>query len=141
MTPKERLHFVLKTRLQQLSPMIKFWPQALGILASPAHVASSIEKLAITIDEICWQAGDRSTDFDWYTKRTAVSAIYTTTELYMITDGSPNFRDTWNFLDRRLEDMVTTTKLTAQFGMGLELLINSASSLLANLNPRKNSPQ
>lgn len=38
------------------------------------------------IDEIWHAAGDDSTDVDWYVKRTILGGIYSTTELYMLTD-------------------------------------------------------
>lgn len=40
------------------------------------------------IDEIWHAAGDKATDIDWYLKRTILGGIYSTTELYMLTDNS-----------------------------------------------------
>ena len=40
--------------------------------------------------------------------------MYTSTELFMLTDASDNFADTWAFLDRRLEDVVTLSKYKAE---------------------------
>lgn len=50
---------------------------------------------------------------NWYTKRAALTGIYNTTELVMLQDSSPDFQDTWNFLDNRIQDVVnmaTTVK-------------------------------
>lgn len=50
---------------------------------------------------------------NWYTKRAALMGIYNTTELVMLQDSSPDFQDTWNFLDNRIQDVVnmaTTAK-------------------------------
>lgn len=50
---------------------------------------------------------------NWYTKRAALTGIYNTTELVMLQDSSPDFQDTWNFLDNRIQDVVnmaTTAK-------------------------------
>lgn len=41
------------------------------------------------IDEICHAVGDEADDIDWYVKRTVLGGIYSTTELYMLTDNSP----------------------------------------------------
>lgn len=41
------------------------------------------------IDEICHAAGDEASDIDWYVKRTVIGGIYSTTEIYMLTDNSP----------------------------------------------------
>lgn len=43
---------------------------------------------------------------NWYTKRAALTGIYNTTELVMLQDSSPDFQDTWNFLDNRIQDIV-----------------------------------
>lgn len=50
---------------------------------------------------------------NWYTKRAALTGIYNTTELVMLQDSSPDFQDTWSFLDNRIQDVVnmaTTAK-------------------------------
>lgn len=50
---------------------------------------------------------------NWYTKRAALTGIYNSTELVMVQDSSPDFQDTWNFLDNRIQDVVnmaTTAK-------------------------------
>jgi len=41
------------------------------------------------VDEIWHAAGDRASDIDWYAKRTILGGIYSTTEIYMLTDSSP----------------------------------------------------
>ncbi|XP_072053143.1 uncharacterized protein [Arachis hypogaea] len=59
---------------------------------------------AMLVDEIWHAAGDNASDIDWYAKRTVLAGIYSTTEIYMLTDTSPDFHDTWAFLDARVED-------------------------------------
>lgn len=51
---------------------------------------------------------------DRYTKRTLLAGVYATTELYMLTDYSPGFSDTWQQIDRRLEDIITLGKASQQ---------------------------
>ena len=41
------------------------------------------------IDDIWHLAGDTSVDASWYTKRAALGALYSATEVYMLTDFSP----------------------------------------------------
>jgi ubiquinone biosynthesis protein COQ9 len=57
------------TRLQMLEPYIHHWPQALALLALPQHAPTSMKNLAELMDEMWFLAGDRSVDFNWYTKR------------------------------------------------------------------------
>ena len=51
-----------------------------------------------------------------YAKRAALASVYSATELYMLTDYSAECVDTWDYLDRRLKDMVA---LSETFGMQL----------------------
>jgi ubiquinone biosynthesis protein COQ9 len=41
------------------------------------------------VDEIWHAVGDEGSDIDWYVKRTVLGGIYSTTEIYMLTDSSP----------------------------------------------------
>ena len=46
-------------------------------------------------------------DYTWYTKRALLSGLYVSTELYLIGDRSRGHEATWEFLDRRIEDVVS----------------------------------
>ena len=43
--------------------------------------------------------------FNWYTKRGSLAAVYKSTEIFMIQDRSEDRTDTWTFLDRRLDNL------------------------------------
>ena len=61
--------------------------------------------LATTIDEIWVAIGDTSSDFNWYTKRASLLAIYSATALFWLHDESEGQQETWQFLERRLQDL------------------------------------
>ncbi|KAJ4708773.1 putative Ubiquinone biosynthesis protein COQ9, mitochondrial [Melia azedarach] len=102
--PSERVSKLVRIRLEMQAPYISKWPQALSIQAQPLNVPTSIKQRAMLVDEIWHAAGDESSDIDWYVKRTVLGGIYSTTEIYMLTDSSPDFHDTWRFLDDRVKD-------------------------------------
>ncbi|PRQ56127.1 putative ubiquinone biosynthesis protein COQ9 [Rosa chinensis] len=102
--PSERITKLVRIRLEMQAPYISKWPQALSIQAQPVNVPTSFKQRALLVDEIWHGAGDDTSDFDWYVKRTVLGGIYSTTEIYMLTDNSPNFCDTWAFLDNRVKD-------------------------------------
>ena len=52
--------------------------------------------------------------FNWYTKRAILAAVYKATELRLLTDRSENFSETWAFLDSRLEDAVSAGRCVRQ---------------------------
>ncbi|KAK7363319.1 hypothetical protein VNO77_05458 [Canavalia gladiata] len=104
LTPSDCISKLIRFRLEMQAPYISTWPQALSIQAQPANVPTSFKQRAMLMDEIWHAAGDNASDIDWYAKRTILGGIYSTTEIYMLTDSSPDFRDTWAFLDARVKD-------------------------------------
>ncbi|KAF9909111.1 Ubiquinone biosynthesis protein coq9, mitochondrial [Linnemannia zychae] len=119
---QEKIKLGTLTRLGMIAPYIDRWPEALAIMGQPSNVAMSLNHLAKIVDEIWHLAGDKSADMNWYTKRASLAGVYTTTELYMTTDKTPNYQATQRFLDRRFEDAATVGKATnevlkiAEFG-------------------------
>ncbi|XP_054820373.1 uncharacterized protein LOC129319354 [Prosopis cineraria] len=104
LTPSDCISKLVRARLEMQAPYISTWPQALSIQAQPANVPTSFKQRAMLVDEIWHAAGDTASGIDWYVKRTVLGGIYSTTEIYWLTDKSPDFCDTWAFLDGRVND-------------------------------------
>ncbi|KAK9989861.1 hypothetical protein SO802_030100 [Lithocarpus litseifolius] len=104
MIPSDHISKLIRFRLEMQAPYISKWPQALSIQAQPLNVPTSFKQRAMLVDEIWHAVGDEASDIDWYVKRTVLGGIYSTTEIYMLTDSSPDFRDTWSFLNGRVKD-------------------------------------
>ncbi|KAE9601580.1 hypothetical protein Lal_00040621 [Lupinus albus] len=104
LTPSDCISKLIRIRLDMQSPYISKWPQALSIQAQPINVPTSFKQRAMLVDEIWHAADDNTSNIDWYAKRTVLGGIYSTTEIYMLSDSSPDFRDTWAFLDARVKD-------------------------------------
>ncbi|KAK5868016.1 hypothetical protein PBY51_012463 [Eleginops maclovinus] len=144
--PKKTAEFLrdaVETRLRMYIPYIESWPQAMSILLLPHNIPDSLKHLSTLVDDMWYYAGDRSTDMNWYTKRAALTGIYNTTELVMLQDSSPDFQDTWDFLDNRIQDVVnmaTTAKQVQATGETVvQGLIGAAVTLknLTGLNQRR----
>ncbi|KAE8665281.1 hypothetical protein F3Y22_tig00112634pilonHSYRG00010 [Hibiscus syriacus] len=88
-TPSQCIYKLVRIRLEMQAPYISKWPQALSIQAHPLNVSTSFKQRAMLVDEIWHAAGDETSDLDWYVKRTVLGGIYSTTEIYMLTDSSP----------------------------------------------------
>jgi len=87
------------------------WAEALALTAIPPHCEGALEGIQALCDDIWYHAGDISTDYNWYTKRITLAAVYGATEVFMLQDRSPNFEETWAFLDRRLSDLQAAPSL------------------------------
>lgn len=81
-------------------------------------------------DEIWRRCGDTSTDYNYYTKRILFNSAYATTELFMLTDQSPQRFATWQFLERRMGDIQNLGKGIADVKVVGEALCDGALSLL-----------
>jgi len=106
MRVSEKIATATKSRLEMTIPYLSHLPTALSLQAQPSNMLEGLRLRAMLMDEIWFGVGDTSTDTTWYTKRAALLGVYTATELYMITDASPGFKDTWAFMDRRVEEMM-----------------------------------
>ncbi|XP_013889060.1 ubiquinone biosynthesis protein COQ9, mitochondrial [Austrofundulus limnaeus] len=137
--PKKTAEFLkdaVETRLRMYIPYIEAWPQAMSILLLPHNIPDSLKHLSTMVDDIWYYAGDRSTDMNWYTKRAALTGIFNTTELVMLQDSSPDFEDTWKFLDNRIQDVVnmaTTAKQVQATGEAVVQGLMGAAVTLKNL--------
>ena len=108
---RDRIAFAVRTRLEQAEPHKEAVRLALGYLALPGNARIAASSLYRTVDAIWWACGDRSTDFNFYSKRGLLAAVYASTLLYWLDDSSPGHADSWAFLDRRIADVMRIPKL------------------------------
>lgn len=85
------------------------------LFALPQNALTGSALLWETADAIWTGLGDTSRDVNWYTKRLTLSAVYSTTVLYWLGDQSEGQAATWEFLDRRIEDVMRFEKAKADF--------------------------
>jgi ubiquinone biosynthesis protein COQ9 len=84
------------------------------LFALPQHAADGAKAIWGTADLIWDALGDTATDYNWYTKRATLSAVYSSTVLYWLGDDSADHRATWEFLDRRIDNVMEIEKLKAR---------------------------
>lgn len=83
------------------------------LFALPMHAADGAKLVWGTADQIWTALGDTSDDVNWYTKRATLSAVYSATILYWLGDDSTDNQATWEFLDRRIDDVMKIEKAKA----------------------------
>jgi len=109
---RERIATGVETRLAVLAPHREAVRRALALLSAPQNLALGARLLYDAVDAIWYAAGDTATDFNFYTKRALLAGVYGATTLYWLDDRSPESADTLNFLDRRLNDIMTIPRVT-----------------------------
>lgn len=85
------------------------------LFALPQYTTTGAQLVWGTCDAIWNALGDTSDDVNWYTKRMTLSAVYTSTVLYWLGDESEGHADTWEFLDRRIGNVMQFEKAKANF--------------------------
>ena len=108
---RERIALAVRTRLEQNARHREAIRQALSFLAMPHNAPLGARCLYRTVDAIWYAAGDKSTDFNFYTKRGLLAGVYGATVLFWLNDKSEGFADSWGFLDRRIADVMTIQRL------------------------------
>jgi len=117
---RDRIRMALVTRLEQGDREVT--RRALAILTQPRHTALSARLLWQAADAMWRAAGDTATDYNHYTKRAILSAIYSATLLHWTQDDSEDFAATRAFIDRRIDGVMRFEKAKAKFtGMGANL--------------------
>uniref|UniRef100_A0A8D2DMM5 Ubiquinone biosynthesis protein n=1 Tax=Sciurus vulgaris TaxID=55149 RepID=A0A8D2DMM5_SCIVU len=130
------LHFVTQCNARLSHELEEQQKLALSILLLPHNIPPSLSLLTSMVDDMWHYAGDQSTDFNWYTRRAVLAGIYNTTELVMMQDSSPDFEDTWRFLENRINDAMNmghTAKQVKSTGEALVQGLMGAAVTLKNL--------
>ena len=97
----------------------------------PQYAGTGAQLVWETCDAVWNALGDTSEDVNWYTKRMTLSAVYSSTVLYWLGDESEGHADTWEFLDRRIENVMQFEKAKASFRKsGLGKLMQGPLSVL-----------
>lgn len=105
-SPKEFAIRAIRLRLEMIIPYKEHWPQALALMTLPQNVQVSLAHMLTLVDDICFCAGDRSVNIEWYTRRIGIASIYKMVELHMTQDNSVDHADTWQFLERRMDEAI-----------------------------------
>lgn len=108
---RERIAFAVMTRLEQNALDREAIRAALGFLALPQNAPLAAELLYRTVDDIWFACGDRSTDWNFYSKRGLLAGVYSSTLLVWLNDDSEEFETTRGFLDRRIANVMAIPKI------------------------------
>lgn len=110
---RDRIVMAIRTRLELADRELV--RRGTTLFALPQHAADGARAIWGTADAIWTALGDTSRDLNWYTKRATLSAVYGATVLYWLGDESTERKATWDFLDRRIEQVMQFEKLKAGF--------------------------
>lgn len=109
---RDRVAFAVRVRIEVIADK-ELVRRGATLFALPMHAADGARALWGTADAIWTALGDTSRDINWYTKRATLSGVHAATVLFWLGDDSTGHQATWDFLDRRIEDVMRIEKAKA----------------------------
>jgi ubiquinone biosynthesis protein COQ9 len=110
MKVRERIRALLWQRLRIQEPAKEAIRRALAILTMPQNLPAAA-RLSWRSADVMWRlAGDTATDYNHYSKRAILSAVYGSTLLAWLGDDSEGSAETAAFLDRRIDEVMRFEK-------------------------------
>lgn len=134
MKVREKVTAGVRTRLEALAAHREAARSALTFFALPPNAAAGLACLYRTVDAIWYAAGDKATDYNFYTKRALLAGVYSSTLLFWLNDKSADYAATWAFLDRRISEVL---KVAGNLGKGVTAAMNLPDRFVAALASAK----
>ena len=106
----ERVTHAVRARIEAMVPHREAARRAAAFLALPQHAARGARLMAKSVDAMWRAAGDKASDFSYYTKRALLGGVYGATFLYWLSDSSDGNEASWAFLDARIGDVMQIGK-------------------------------
>ena len=111
---RDRIAYAVMRRLELVQTEREAVRRGVALFALPHHAADGARAIWHTADTIWNALGDTSRDFAWYTKRTTLSAVYSSALLYWLGDESPSASATREFVARRIDNVMQIEQVKAK---------------------------
>lgn len=112
---RDKIRALVWRRLEIMSPAREAVRRGLAILAMPQNLPLAL-RISWRTADLMWRiAGDTSTDFNHYTKRMTLGAVYGSTLLVWLDDQSEGWTATSSFLDRRIDNAMRIEEFKAEW--------------------------
>jgi ubiquinone biosynthesis protein COQ9 len=129
---RARVTLAIRTRLETLEPHKEAIRRSILAMSVPVRAGVAARIGWRTADRIWNGLGDTSTDANWYSKRAILAAVHAAVLFHWSNDKSEDQQSTWDFLDRRIENVMQFEKLKAQ-AKPFDTLPGAALSFLARM--------
>jgi ubiquinone biosynthesis protein COQ9 len=133
---RDRIALAVRLRLEAMEPFREAARRAAAFLALPQNALLAARLVLGTVDAMWRAAGDRCSDFNYYTKRGLLAGVYSATLLHWLSDSSEDRAQTWVFLDARIEDVMKIQKMRGRIEDALQKLPNPIDVLAETKNAR-----
>lgn len=111
---RERIRRLVQFRLDAIAGQEEALRRALAIMAMPRNLAAGVQNGWSSADRMWRLAGDTAADYNHYTKRATLGALYGATLAVFADDTSEGKAETRAFLDRRIAGVMKFEKAKAR---------------------------
>lgn len=106
---KEKLHFLLRKRLEYEVPFLPRWHEAMKLgVSTPFNMFMTAYKLLGHMEQVWRLAGDVNKDSAWVSKQAALLNVFSTTELHLLKDTSEGRQASWTLLSQAIDQHYPT---------------------------------
>lgn len=102
---REQIALALETRIINLVPKNVILKNSSFFLI-PSNILAGNESACQTCDLIWKYAGDKSTDFNYYTKRGLLLPVYLSAKAFYVADNSKDYEKTKEFIKNALDNII-----------------------------------
>lgn len=115
---RERITALVEARIDIIAPDREALRRAVTLLAMPQNAPRAVRLGWRTVDRMWRLAGDTATDYNHYTKRLTLSAVYASTMTVLLDDESEDLTETRAFLSRRIDGVMRFERWKAGWSRG-----------------------
>lgn len=112
---RERIRSLVQFRLDAVAGRKEALRRAQAIMALPQNAPRAVRLGWHSADRMWRLAGDTASDYNHYTKRATLGAIYAATLAVLVGDTSEDHAETRAFLERRIDGIMRFEKVKAQW--------------------------
>lgn len=139
---REKVAFAIRARIAAIADK-EAVRRGTALFALPHRAADGAKLVWGTADAIWESLGDTSDDFNWYSKRATLSAVWTSVVVFWLGDDSLGGQATDAFIDRRIDNVMQFEKFKSQVNASpfLKPFIGPLLGLLGKIKAPTRIPQ
>jgi ubiquinone biosynthesis protein COQ9 len=130
---RDKIKTIMELKFDSNAYLKDALPEMLKFLLRPGNISMSIKMLHQNSDFIWKLAGDKSNDFNYYSKRGLLSMVYLATLIYWLNDKSNKGIGTKNFISKSVDGIVDGVSKFKQ----LNVLRSLAQNFFSRFNESK----
>ena len=127
---RDKIEQAVLAKLEVLNPHKDAVQKAAAHWIGPVKSVKASKSIWQSADVIWQWAGDTATDYNYYTKRSLLAGVISTTTLRWLNDSDDNFEATRSFLTRRINNVLTLGQKSGK-------IIANISKFLPQINKLK----